>query len=335
MANPQIDLSWRELVLSPVAQQNYCAYLLRGVDPGPPPVTERTETVNKFFNQYAGGALRAWRHDRPSWTAAAKALAAFLADQLAGGLCSGEQGCNTPHDGIYIVGATTARLAALESGDPGLLRLSGRWLSGYIALYRELHGVFPGFRCARAGVDRQAEAVLEAAARGVRPGKTTPETALTALGCQALMARNDDFGGIGIGGVAQMPRLLCALRVTDGPGWQLVELDRVPGRPRIVVAPQYWTLRFTGSTDGRPPLWDKTGSDPIPAGYAANAGSRILGGVVWAGKPATVPAVGITAAAQAQRASDLAPYRLPPTAPSPPKPSLWQRLLAALRGIFR
>jgi hypothetical protein len=274
-----IDLSWRG---PGVIQHNYCVALFRGVDPGPPPVTERTETTNKFFCQYAGAALRAWRYDQISFGAARTALTAFLSDQLVAGLCSGEQGCNTPHDGIYCVAALTARLAALESGDQALLRLSGQWLSGYIALYRELHGVFPGFRCARAGVDRQAEAVLEAAARGVRPGKTTPETASTALGCQALLDRRDNFGGSG-----PLPRLLCAYRVTDGPGWQLVELDRVPDRPRFVVAPQYWTVRFI---DGRPSLWDKTGSDPIPAGYAANAGSRILGGVAWAGKAAAAPA---------------------------------------------
>lgn len=275
------DLSWKTKTISPVTQQNYCVVLLRGDDPGPAPSPEGHETTNKIFSRLAGAALRAHRHDQPSFAAAAKELAAFLSDQERNGQKGIEQGANTPHDGIYNIAAITARLVAIESGEPELKRLAGVWLSGAIALYRELGGVFPGFRCQRAGVNRDPEAVLEAAARGVRPilkpTHNDPNIALTAMGCNVLMDLHDDFGGAG-----QLPRLLVAYRVTDGPGWQLVELDRVPDRPHNVFEPEYWTIRFL---DARPSLWDKTGTDPIPAGFAATSASRVLGGQEWKGPP--------------------------------------------------
>lgn len=82
----------------------------------------------------AGEAVRAGRHYRQRsgdatlqrrWQAAAKErLVAYLRNELTDGLWGGEVLCPTPHDAYHLAVAMFARLAAVESQDPELLRLT-------------------------------------------------------------------------------------------------------------------------------------------------------------------------------------------------------------------
>jgi hypothetical protein len=89
-------------------------------------------THNHVGMAVVGEALRAWRAyrnpvdmvAREIWLRAARRLKAYLGAELTNGLWNGEPLCPTPHDAFYVAIAMFARLVAVESQDPELLRLT-------------------------------------------------------------------------------------------------------------------------------------------------------------------------------------------------------------------
>jgi hypothetical protein len=92
----------------------------------------REMTHNHIGMAVVGEALRAWRaymaHDGRAesdrWGQAGMRLEVYLREEFSDGLWNGEPLCPTPHDAYYVAIAMFARLAAVESQDPELLRLT-------------------------------------------------------------------------------------------------------------------------------------------------------------------------------------------------------------------
>jgi hypothetical protein len=96
-------------------------------------------THNHVGMAVVGEALRAWREwsivgmetnhrdwldIKYRWSGARVRLVAYLRAELTNGLWNGEPLCPTPHDAFYVAIAMFARLVAVESQDPELLRLT-------------------------------------------------------------------------------------------------------------------------------------------------------------------------------------------------------------------
>jgi hypothetical protein len=123
-------VGWEQPRLVALADGETVAYderLAVGLDnPG------REMTHNHVGMAVVGEALRAWRAyrnpvdmvAREIWLRAARRLKAYLQAELTNGLWNGEPLCPTPHDAFYVAIAMFARLVAVESQDPELLRLT-------------------------------------------------------------------------------------------------------------------------------------------------------------------------------------------------------------------
>lgn len=75
----------------------------------------------------------------------------YFADEENYGQMRTEQGCNAPHDGMHVGATMLARLAALKFDNAELMKATGNWIRGYLAMcaacsHDGSRPAFPGFR---------------------------------------------------------------------------------------------------------------------------------------------------------------------------------------------